>query len=102
MTLKAAVVLTTIGDPALLDGYFENFRANGRLAQARVIVIPDRKTPKAAYERCELLAKKGLSVTCPTLEKQECFLHKLGLPAEFIPYDSDNQRNSRISDRARR
>src|SRR5579862_6702661 len=93
MTLKAAVVLTTIGDPLLLDGYFENFRANGRLAQARVIVIPDRRTPKAAYERCALVAKKGLSVICPTLEEQDCFLRKLGLPADFIPYDSDNRRN---------
>ena len=93
MTLKAAVVVTTIGDPVLLDGYFENFRANGRLAQARVIVIPDRRTPKAAYERCALVAKKGLSVICPTLEEQDCFLRKLGLPADFIPYDSDNRRN---------
>ena len=30
---------------------------------------------------------------CPTLEEQECFVHKLGLPADFIPYDSDNRRN---------
>ena len=93
MTLKAAVVLTTIGDPALLDGYFENFRVNGRLEQVRVIVTPDRKTPKAAFDRCALLAKKGLSVICPTLEEQECFLRKLGLAADFIPYDSDNRRN---------
>ena len=93
MTLKAAVVLTTIGDPSLLDGYFENFRANGRLAQVRVIVIPDRRTPKAAYGRCALMAKKGLSVMCPTLDEQDCFLGKLGLPADFIPYDSDNRRN---------
>ncbi len=93
MTLKAAVVLTTIADPVLLDGYFENFRANGRLAQVRVIVIPDRQTPKAAYERCALLTKKGLPVICPTLEEQECFLRKLGLPADFIPYNSDNRRN---------
>ena len=93
MTLKAAVVLTTVSDPALLDGYFENFRNNGRLAQARVIVIPDRKTPKAAYERCALLAQKGFSVICPTLEEQDCLVRKLGLPTDFIPYDSDNRRN---------
>ncbi len=93
MSLNAAVVLTTIGDPVLLDGYFENFRANGRLAQTRVIVIPDRKTPKAAYERCAAMSKKGLLVTYPTLEEQDCFLRKRGLPADFIPYDSDNRRN---------
>jgi hypothetical protein len=93
MTLKAAVVLTTVSDPVLLDGYFENFRNNGRLAQAQVIVIPDRKTPKAAYERCALLANKGFSVIFPTLEEQDCFVRKLGLPADFIPYDSDNRRN---------
>jgi hypothetical protein len=82
-----------VSDPVLLDGYFENFRSNGRLAQAQVIVIPDRKTPKAAYERCALLAQKGFSVICPTLEEQDCFVRKLGLPADFIPYDSDNRRN---------
>ena len=35
MTLKAAVVLTTVSDPALLDGYFENFRNNGRWRRRR-------------------------------------------------------------------
>jgi hypothetical protein len=93
MALKAAVVLTTIGDPVLLDGYFDNFRANDRLDQVRVIVIPDRKTPKAAYERCAALSKKGLSVICPPLDEQDCFLRKLGLAADFIPFDSDNRRN---------
>jgi hypothetical protein len=93
MTLKAALVLTTISDPALLDGYFDNFRANDRLDQVCVIVIPDRKTPKAAYERCAALVNKGLSVICPTLDEQDCFLRKLGLPVDFIPYDSDNRRN---------
>jgi hypothetical protein len=93
MTPRAAVVLTTIGDPVLLDGYFENFRTKGHLEQARVIVIPDRKTPAAAFDRCATLATKGLSVVCPTLQEQECFLQKIGFPAELIPYDSDNRRN---------
>ncbi len=69
------------------------FATTGGLAQAQVIVIPDRKTPKAAYERCALLAQKGFSVICPTLEEQDCFVRKLGLPTGFIPYDSDNRRN---------
>src|ERR1700753_3769985 len=48
---------------------------------------------RPAYERGASLASKGMSVICPTLEEQDCFLRKLGLPAEFIPYDSDNRRN---------
>jgi len=34
-----------------------------------------------------------LEVLCPTLEEQETFLQRAGLPAEFIPYNLDNRRN---------
>jgi Reversibly glycosylated polypeptide len=91
--LKAAIVLTTIGDLALLEGYYPNLLAHGHLERARVIVIPDRKTPVAAFDRCAALGKKGLSIVCPSLEEQECFLRKAGFASELIPYDSDNRRN---------
>src|SRR5262249_27535033 len=93
MSLQAALVLTTIGDPALLEGYYANFAAHGHLEQVRAIVIPDRKTPAACFERCESLRQRGMRIECPNLEEQECFLRKLGFPAEMIPYDTDNRRN---------
>jgi hypothetical protein len=87
------MVLTTVNDPALLDGYYLNFLAHQHLTQVRVIVIPDRKTPDAAYERCAHLRSQGMSIDCPTLQEQECFLRKVGFPADLIPYASDSRRN---------
>jgi hypothetical protein len=59
MALCAAMVLTTIADPVLLEGYCANFTAYGRLEQVQVIVIPDRKTPAAIFSRCAALRKRG-------------------------------------------
>jgi hypothetical protein len=90
---RATLVLTTIFDPVILDGYRSNFERYGHLAEVAVIVIPDKKTPAAAFETCRRLAGQGLEVLCPTLEEQETFLQRAGLPAEFIPYNLDNRRN---------
>ena len=90
---KACVVLTTIFDPVVLEAYYRNFEQFGRLDQVEVIVIPDRKTPAAAFERAQELTRRGLRTECPTLEEQEQYLARLGLPNEFIPYNSDNRRN---------
>ncbi len=93
MKPNATLVLTTINDPALLDGYYANFEAYDRLGQIKVIVIPDRKTPAAAYERCVALQKRGMDILCPTLDEQDAYLRRIGLPEGLIPYNSDNRRN---------
>jgi hypothetical protein len=91
--LKASLVLTTIREPSVLDSYVENFRQHGHLQQVQAYVIPDRKTPPQAFERCSALTRHGLDVTCPTLSDQEDFLRRVGFPSDVIPYDSDNRRN---------
>jgi reversibly glycosylated polypeptide len=93
MALRAAMVLTTIADPVVLEGYCANFKAHGRLEQIQVIVIPDKKTPPAVFQRCEELRKKGLDVLCPALDEQERILHRLGFPTSLVPHNSDNRRN---------
>ena len=90
---KATLVLTTIDDPVLLDDYLANFTRFGHLENVQVILVPDRKTPEAAHARCKELSSRGLKCSCPTLNDQESFLSKVGVPAGFIPYDSDNRRN---------
>lgn len=92
-SLKATMVFTTIFDPVLLDDYYENFKKFGHLDQVDVIVIPDRKTPAAAYSRCAEVSAKGLRTKCPTIAEQEEFLRSVGLRSDIIPYDSDNRRN---------
>jgi len=91
--VKAALVLTTIFDPVVLEGYWENFREYNHLDQVQVYLIPDRKTPSQAYERCEILKRRGMKIVCPTLDEQETFLKRVGLAPHLIPYNSDNRRN---------
>lgn len=93
MALRATMVLTTIGDPVVLESYCANFAAHGHLDQVQVIVIPDRKTPPAVFHRCAELRKKGLDVVCPPIEEQERILRRLGFAPDFVPYNSDNRRN---------
>ncbi len=93
MKVKAAMVVTSINDPVVLEGYFSNFQAYGHLDKVKVIVIPDRKTPPAAYDRCANLRGKGMDVVCPTLEEQDDYLRRVGMPTHLIPYNSDNRRN---------
>src|ERR1041384_674361 len=90
---KAAMVFTTIYDPVLLDSYYENFLRYGHLDDVQVIVVPDRKTPTAAFNRCSEVAEKGMRISCPTIDEQERFLRGVGMRPEAIPYDSDNRRN---------
>jgi len=93
MSLRAGLVLTSIADPVLLDGYHTNLSYFGHLNQVKVYVIPDRKTPPAAFTRCEDLRKRGMDVVCPSIEDQEQYLAKVGFPAHLIPHNSDNRRN---------
>jgi hypothetical protein len=93
MSLTASLVLTTVTDPVLLQGYFDNLSSHGHLDQLRVIVIPDHKTPAAAFDRCAALHARGMNVACPSLEEQDAYLFRLGLPPDFIPRNSDNRRN---------
>ena len=90
---KAALVFTTIFDPVVLESYLQNFQKHGHLDDIQVFVIPDRKTPSEAYERCASIDQQGLKVTCPPLNEQEDFLRYIGLSPHLIPYNSDNRRN---------
>jgi hypothetical protein len=89
---RTAIVVTTIFEPAFLDGYVENLRRFGR-EETDLIVIIDRKTPPTVAQRCEHHRKDGMSVLCPTLDEQEAFLARFPSMAGRIPYDSDNRRN---------
>jgi len=95
MLPKITLVTTTIFDMPALDGYLEAALRYG--GEVRVIVIPDRKTDPALFRRVKKLQRKGdgsrIKLDCPTLEEQETFLKKIGVPDDFIPYDSDNRRN---------
>jgi hypothetical protein len=89
----AALVMTTIADPVILEDYMANFEKYGHLDSVKVFVIPDRKTPASAFERCASLRRKGLQVVCPTLDEQESYLRRFDGLGRLIPFNSDNRRN---------
>jgi len=90
---SASIVLTTINDPVLLEGYFENLEKFGHLESVKVFVIPDKKTPPEAYRRCQGLSRKGMDITFPDIDRQESYLSKVGFAPHLVPYNSDNRRN---------
>ncbi len=90
---RAALVLTTINNPTLLKDYAGNFARYGHSDQVEVIVIPDEKTPAAAYELCRELCRDGLRISCPSMAEQEAYLTHMGLPPTGVPRNSDNRRN---------
>lgn len=67
-------------------------KAAQALDGVQLFVIPDRKTPQALYEKCARIRRAGVNVHCPSLEEQETYLSKLGIP-RLVAYDSDHRRN---------
>jgi hypothetical protein len=90
---RAAIVCTTIFEPAFLAGYLDNLDRHGRRETVDVIVIIDRKTPPTVAQACEEAKARGYRVHCPSLDEQEQFLAKFPSMQGRIPYDSDNRRN---------
>jgi hypothetical protein len=87
------IVVTTIFEPAWLDGYLDNIRVHGHAEAVTIRIIADRKTPASVFEAARRAARSGFSVDCPDLDEQERYLRALGLPEDFVPWDSDNRRN---------
>jgi len=87
------IVVTTIFEPAWLDGYLENIRAHGHMEVVTIRIICDRKSPGSVYDAAQRAIEQGFSIDCPTLEEQERYLKDLNLPRDFIPWNTDNRRN---------
>lgn len=90
---KTDIVVTTIFEPAWLDGYLTNVEMHGHKHETTIRIICDRKSPDSVYKAADAARDRGFNIDCPTLEEQENFLSRLGLDDTFIPWDTDNRRN---------
>lgn len=90
---KIALVCTTIFNGSFLDTYTQKAEEEDLKSDIAFFVIPDLKTPKELYTKCNELQKKGFDIHCPTVEQQDQYLKKLGSIKDIIPYNSDNRRN---------
>ncbi len=93
MPRSTAIVATTIFEPAFLEGFRESITAAGQLDHVTLYVIPDHKTPASVAAAAQVARDRGFRVLCPSLSEQDAYLQKIGAPAGFIPYNSDNRRN---------
>ncbi|MFI0737505.1 hypothetical protein ACH4PU_05215 [Streptomyces sp. NPDC021100] len=82
------IVITTIGSGEFLEHYADTLAEGG----ARLVVIPDRRTPAAFHAACDRARARGAAIVSPDVAEQDRLLAKLGVP-ELVPYDSDNRRN---------
>jgi hypothetical protein len=93
MPRRAALVVTTIFEPTFLAAFVDNFQRHGHAVDVTIYVIPDRKTPGSVTQACSVASRQGVRTVCPSLDEQITFLRRLGAPADWIPFDSDNRRN---------
>jgi hypothetical protein len=93
MKHRTAIVVTTIFEPKWLQGYLDNLREHGRDSDTSILIIIDRKTPASVAAAAQAAAKAGFRVSCPTLDEQVAYLARLGLPDDFVPWNTDNRRN---------
>lgn len=90
---KFDIVVTTIFEPAWLAGYLDNIRLHGYADAVTIRIVCDRKTPGAVYEAARRATDQGFSIDCPDLDEQAAYLRRLGVPKDFIPWNTDNRRN---------
>ena len=87
------IVITTIFEPTWLEGYLENIAAHGHVDSVTIRIVADRKTPPSVFAAAAEASRSGFSIDCPDLDEQEDYLRRLGMPADFVPWNTDNRRN---------
>jgi hypothetical protein len=87
------IVMTTINDGHLMDGYWEQAKVEGVADCLKAFVIPDRRSPRELYEMCDRLRHEGFDISCPDCEAQVDYLNRFDGLSEDIPFNSDNRRN---------
>ena len=93
MSRQFDIVVTTIFEPQWLQGYLDNLRTHGHIDNVTIRIIVDQKTPASVFAAAKAAQAQGFSIDCPSLEEQTAYLQRLGLPDDFIPWNTDNRRN---------
>jgi hypothetical protein len=91
---KMTLVVTTINNPTLLEGYAEHFARHGHLDQVDAVIIGDRKTPHAEVGAlAERLSKRGFRCQYLDMAAQKDYMRRFPELDALIPVDSDQRRN---------
>jgi hypothetical protein len=89
---RVDIVVTSVGRGEFVAPYTELVVKAGAAERARLVVIPDRRSPAALYAAVERAREAGVWVTMPTLSEQADLLARHGMK-DLVPWNSDNRRN---------
>lgn len=92
-TPRFGIVVTTINGGAFFPAYLENLRRYGHLADTRIYVVGDRKTPPGCRAAAEAARREGLDALYLGVEEQTAFLRDFPGIDAIVPWNTDNRRN---------
>lgn len=89
---RIGMVVTTINDGSILFDYCTEAERTGWKNNVTFYVIPDKKSPRALYLRCDQIDATGFDVRFIDLDDQRDYLAHLDIE-HLVPWNSDNRRN---------
>jgi hypothetical protein len=88
-----AIVVTTINDGRFIPVYLSNLREHGHLADTRLYVVGDRKTPSSCRAASEAARREGMDCVYLGVEEQIAFLREHPGIDRIVSWNTDNRRN---------
>jgi hypothetical protein len=92
-TPKYGIVVTTINDGHFIPIYLRNLREYGRVHDARLYVVGDRKTPASCRATADSARREGMDCVYLGVDEQVACLRDFPGIDRIVPWNSDNRRN---------
>ncbi len=93
MKKSVHIVFTTIYHPSVLEDLFLNISKFGHLADVKIWVVGDKKTPASCGELAKSVSEKGLETIYLDVENQDLWGKRCLDFYSRIPYNNETRRN---------
>ena len=93
MKKSVHIVFTTIYHPSVLEDLFLNISKFGHLADVKIWVVGDKKTPSSCGELAKSISDKGLETVYLDVVSQDLWGKRCLEFYSRIPYNNETRRN---------
>lgn len=87
------IVFTTIHFPSVVEELYANLQRYDRLAQVKVWIIGDKKTPATCSALAESITSKGLETVYADIPAQDKWGERIAAFYQQLPYNNETRRN---------